>query len=122
MNSPHPPHPSDPNDPHDPHHDDHDHDVVNAPTDLDPQLREPSKYAVILLNDDYSTMEFVIEVLQKFFQKTREDSLQIMIRVHQEGRGLAGIYTRDIAETKSAQVQELARSKGFPLKCTIEKQ
>jgi ATP-dependent Clp protease adaptor protein ClpS len=109
--------------------DEHDHDDqdqeqggVTAPTKLDPGLREPSKYAVILLNDDYSTMEFVVEVLQRFFQKTREEALQIMIRVHHEGRGLAGIYTRDIAETKCAQVQELARTKGFPLKCVIEKQ
>lgn len=85
-----------------------------------PKLKEPSKYAVILHNDDYTTMEFVIEVLQRFFKKTPEEALQITLKVHQDGRGLAGIYPGDIAETKVAQVHEAARSRGFPLRCTSE--
>ena len=85
-----------------------------------PKLKEPKHYAVLLHNDDYTTMEFVTEILQRFFHKTGEDAVRIMLKVHQEGKGVAGIYTYQIAETKVAQVQEYARSKGFPLKCTME--
>lgn len=86
-----------------------------------PKLKEPPQYAVVLLNDDYTTMEFVVEVLQRFFHKTTEQAVEIMLRVHQEGRGVAGIYTYEIAETKVAQVHEHAKSAGFPLKCILEK-
>jgi ATP-dependent Clp protease adaptor protein ClpS len=85
-----------------------------------PRLKEPKHFAVMLHNDDYTTMEFVTEVLQRFFHKTGEEAVQIMLKVHQEGKGIAGIYTYQIAETKVAQVHEYARSKDFPLKCTIE--
>lgn len=85
-----------------------------------PKLDEPAKFVVILLNDDYTTMEFVIEVLQKYFRKTTEEATEIMLQVHQQGKGVAGIYTHDIAETKAAQVNEHAKSRGFPLKCTVE--
>src|SRR6476661_8294109 len=84
-----------------------------------PKLQEPPRYAVVLHNDDYTTMEFVIEVLQRFFRKTQEEALKITLQVHNEGRGVAGIYSHDIAETKAAQVMELARERGFPLKCTV---
>lgn len=85
-----------------------------------PKLKEPPKYAVLLHNDDYTTMEFVIEVLQRFFNKQGEEAVQITLRVHQQGKGVAGIYSREIAETKAMQVNEAARSRGFPLKCTAE--
>jgi ATP-dependent Clp protease adaptor protein ClpS len=85
-----------------------------------PKLKEPRKYLVLLHNDDYTTMEFVVEILHTFFHKSEAESHQIMLKVHQEGRGVAGIYSFEIAETKVVQVEEAARSRGFPLKCTIE--
>jgi ATP-dependent Clp protease adaptor protein ClpS len=85
-----------------------------------PRLKEPKHHAVLLHNDDYTTMEFVTEVLQRYFHKNGDEAVQIMLKVHQEGKGIAGIYTYQIAETKVAQVHEYARSKSFPLKCTIE--
>jgi ATP-dependent Clp protease adaptor protein ClpS len=85
-----------------------------------PQTKEPRQYAVILHNDDYTTMEFVIEVLIRFFRKTQEEALAITLQVHQRGRGVAGIYSFEIAETKVFQVTELAQSRGHPLKCTTE--
>ncbi len=80
----------------------------------------PGEWAVILLNDDYTTMEFVIEVLSKFFKKTEAEAMAIMLKVHHEGRGVAGIYSKEIAETKTAQVNEYSQSKGHPLKCIFE--
>lgn len=99
------------------HDDDSDIAVVEAP----PKLAEPPKYAVILLNDDYTTMEFVILVLQKYFKKSTEEAHQIMLKIHHEGRGVAGIYGLDIAETKANQVVTHAQSKGYPLQCVVEK-
>ncbi|HTL11844.1 MAG TPA: ATP-dependent Clp protease adapter ClpS [Bdellovibrionota bacterium] len=87
-----------------------------------PRTAEPPKYAVILHNDDYTTMEFVIEVLQRFFHKSGEEASAIMLKVHHEGRGVAGVYTFEIAETKVAQVMQHSRSRGFPLRCTAEPQ
>jgi ATP-dependent Clp protease adaptor protein ClpS len=91
-----------------------------AVAEIDPKLKEPKHYAVLLHNDDYTSMEFVTEILQKFFNKNGEDAVRIMLKVHQEGKGVAGLFTYQIAETKVAQVQEYARSKGFPLKCSME--
>jgi ATP-dependent Clp protease adaptor protein ClpS len=85
-----------------------------------PKLKEPPSYAVLLHNDDYTTMEFVTEVLKKYFRRTEEQAVQIMLQVHQQGKGVAGIYHHEIAETKVVQVHEYARSHGFPLKCTVE--
>jgi ATP-dependent Clp protease adaptor protein ClpS len=85
-----------------------------------PKTAEPPKYACVLHNDDYTTMEFVVEILQKYFHKTGEEAVQVMLRVHHSGSGVAGIYSLEIAETKAAQVEEYARSRGFPLKCTVE--
>lgn len=82
---------------------------------------EPELYRVYLLNDDYTTMDFVVHVLMSIFDKSRLEATSIMLHVHRHGKGLAGIYTKEIAETKVAQVESLARSHGFPLKCTIEK-
>lgn len=93
-----------------------------AVEEVRPKLKRPPKYAVILLNDDYTTMEFVVEVLHRFFSKKGEEAVQIMLRVHQEGRGVAGVYTYEIAETKVYQVHDHARAHGFPLKCIIEEE
>lgn len=86
------------------------------------KLRPPSKYKVLLHNDDYTTMEFVIEVLRDFFNKTEEESHQIMLKVHNEGVGVCGIYTFEVAETKIQQVMEAAEKEGHPLKCSYEKE
>ncbi|MFT5014129.1 MAG: ATP-dependent Clp protease adaptor protein ClpS [Patiriisocius sp.] len=85
-----------------------------------PQLKEPSMYKVFLLNDDYTPMEFVVEILQMFFNLNREKATQIMLSVHTTGRGTCGIFTRDIAETKSAQVNQYAQDNNHPLVSDIE--
>lgn len=77
-------------------------------------------YKVVLLNDDYTTMEFVILILETIFHKGNEEAQQIMFAVHQKGAGIAGVYTKEIAETKTAIVHHLAKQNQFPLKCTIE--
>ena len=86
----------------------------------EPKLKKPSLYRVILLNDDYTPMEFVIYVLQTFFSYDKEKATQIMLSVHTKGKGVCGIYTRDVAETKSTQVNEYARSYEHPLLCQVE--
>jgi len=85
------------------------------------RTKKPSLYRVLLLNDDYTPMEFVVYVLERFFQKSREDATTIMLHVHQNGVGLCGVYTHEVAETKVAQVLELARRHEHPLQCTMEK-
>ncbi len=86
-----------------------------------PDLTEPPQYAVILHNDDYTTVEFVVEILKKFFHKSDSEAEAVTIAVHKNGRGVAGVYSFEIAETKTVQVKEAARERGFPLKCTAEK-
>jgi ATP-dependent Clp protease adaptor protein ClpS len=83
-------------------------------------VREPEMYKVLLHNDDYTTMEFVVEVLMAVFQKSEEDAVQIMLNVHRKGVGLCGVYTYEVAETKVAVVSALAVENGFPLRCTME--
>ncbi|MEM1142612.1 MAG: ATP-dependent Clp protease adapter ClpS [Pseudomonadota bacterium] len=85
-----------------------------------PQVKKPPLYKVILINDDYTPMEFVVEVLETFFKMNREQATQVMLTVHTQGRGVCGIYTKDIAETKSAQVNQYARDHQHPLLCEIE--
>jgi len=87
----------------------------------EPALEEPSKYAAVLHNDDYTTMDFVVEVLKAYFAKSTEEAVRVMLQVHQAGRGVAGVYSHEIAETKASQVMEAARARGFPLRCTVEK-
>lgn len=82
--------------------------------------KPPSMYKVILLNDDYTPMEFVVEVIQRFFNKSREQATQIMLKVHTEGAGVCGVYPQDIAETKLNQVVGFAREHQHPLQCTME--
>ena len=88
----------------------------------DTDVTEPSLYRVLLLNDDYTTMEFVVEILKTVFHKSVEEATRIMFNVHQAGVGLCGIYTHEIAETKVDTVHALAKEHGFPLKCTMEKE
>lgn len=90
--------------------------------DSDIELQEPKKYKVFLLNDDYSTMDFVIDVLTKVFRKTADEATVIMLNIHNNGREVCGIYTHEIASTKVAQVKNMARSKGFPLKAIMEEE
>jgi len=85
------------------------------------QLDEPPLYKVLLLNDDYTTMDFVVEVLQQVFQKSEGDAHRIMLNVHHNGFGVCGLYPREIAETKIDMVDNLSREKGFPLKCAMER-
>lgn len=85
-----------------------------------PRLQKPPLYKVILLNDDYTPMEFVVIVLQRFFNKTREDATRIMLHVHQRGMGICGIYTREVAESKVRQVQTFSNENRHPLQCTME--
>jgi ATP-dependent Clp protease adaptor protein ClpS len=82
--------------------------------------KPPKLYKVLLLNDDFTTMEFVIEVLQTFFAKSQEQAVQIMLKVHNEGSAVCGVYTKDIAESKVAQVSAFSTQHGHPLRCHME--
>ncbi len=82
--------------------------------------QEPKLFNVILLNDDYTTMEFVLQILETLFQKSPAEAFRIMMHVHRNGRGLAGVYTWEVAETKVEQVAAQAREAGYPLRATIE--
>jgi ATP-dependent Clp protease adaptor protein ClpS len=84
------------------------------------EIKEPKKYHVFLLNDDYTSMDFVIDILIGIFHKSYEQAHQVMMQVHQGGRGLCGTYSFEIAETKIAQVAQFARESGFPLKAIME--
>ena len=94
----------------------------NVSSETDQEVAEPPMYKVMLLNDDYTTMEFVVEVLVHVFQKSAEEATQIMLNVHQSGVGVCGIYPLEIAETKVDTVETLARENGFPLKCIMERE
>lgn len=91
-------------------------------TKTKPKTKKPRLYKVLLLNDDYTPMEFVILVLEQVFSKGREDATAIMLHVHQKGVGLCGVYTHEIAETKLTQVMDLALEHEHPLQCTMEKE
>ena len=85
------------------------------------QTQKPAMYKVLLLNDDYTPMEFVVHVLERFFGKNQEDATRIMLHVHNHGVGICGVYTYEIAETKVTQVMDFARQHQHPLQCTMEK-
>jgi ATP-dependent Clp protease adaptor protein ClpS len=85
-----------------------------------PKLKRPPMYKVVLLNDDYTPMDFVVEILETFFSMSREKATHVMLTVHVHGRAVCGIYTRDIAETKAAQVNQYSRENQHPLLCEIE--
>jgi ATP-dependent Clp protease adaptor protein ClpS len=91
-------------------------------TKTTPKVKKPSRYKVLLLNDDYTPMEFVVLVLEQFFSKVREDAYAIMMHVHQKGVGVCGVYTYEVAETKVTQVMDFAKQNGHPLQCTLEKE
>jgi ATP-dependent Clp protease adaptor protein ClpS len=84
------------------------------------KTKEPALYGVVLLNDDYTPMQFVVDILESLFQKSPAEAFRIMMQVHREGRGLAGIYTWEVAETKVDALVKEARDQGFPLQATIE--
>ena len=84
------------------------------------ELKEPQDYVVILLNDDYTTREFVVEILKLIFHKNQEEANRIMLNVHHKGRGVVGVYTWDIANTKACQVHALAKENDYPLRCIVE--
>jgi ATP-dependent Clp protease adaptor protein ClpS len=86
----------------------------------DQEIQEPKQYRIVLINDDYTTMEFVIEVLVAIFHKSAAEATRIMLDVHRKGKGSCGVYTYDIAATKVAQVHQMARKREFPLKCSLE--
>ena len=93
-------------------------DIAIKPSEVKPKL--PAMYKVLLINDDYTPMEFVVVTIQRFFNKSREQATQIMLKVHTKGMGVCGVYPRDIAETKMNQVLNHARESQHPLQCLIE--
>jgi ATP-dependent Clp protease adaptor protein ClpS len=100
---------------------DTDHTGTGVVTKARPKTKKPSMYKVLMLNDDYTPMEFVVHVLERFFSKSHEEATQIMLHVHRRGVGICGVYTYEVAETKVTQVMDLARQHQHPLQCTIEK-
>ena len=98
--------------------------ATNTHLEIDEEtaLKYPKKYKVFLLNDDYTTMDFVIDILMNIFHKSYEQAQDIMLEVHKKDKGLCGIYTYEIAETKTMQVRRKAKDNGFPLRATIEEE
>ena len=87
-----------------------------------PKTKKPNLYKVLLLNDDYTPMEFVVHILEKIFGKSREDAVEVMLHVHRHGVGICGVFTFEVAETKVTQVIEFSRRHQHPLQCTMEKE
>jgi ATP-dependent Clp protease adaptor protein ClpS len=94
---------------------------VGVATRTRPKTKKPSNYKVLMLNDDYTPMEFVVLVLQRFFSMGIEDATRVMLQVHQQGVAVCGVFTYEVAETKVAQVVDFARENQHPLQCTLEK-
>jgi ATP-dependent Clp protease adaptor protein ClpS len=94
---------------------------VGVATKTKPKTKQPALYKVLLLNDDYTPMEFVVLTLQRFFRMTTEDATRVMLSVHQRGVGICGVFTYEVAETKVNQVMDFAREHQHPLQCTLEK-
>ena len=102
--------------------DDGDNGKVGILTKSRPKTKKPSMYKVLMLNDDYTPMDFVVHILLTYFQKTEDEAVQIMLNVHQTGVGLCGVYSFEVAETKVMQVTDNARRHEHPLQCTLEKE
>ena len=102
-------------------HSDHEHGHALAVESARPEVVRPPLYQVVLLNDDFTPMDFVVEVLQVFFALNREKATQVMLHVHTRGKGVCGVYTREVAESKVTQVNEFSREHQHPLLCTMEK-
>lgn len=100
------------------HHDDDGGQLTTA--EAKPKLKRPPMYRVVLMNDDYTPMDFVVEVLMIFFGMDQEKATQVMLAVHTQGKGVCGVFTRDVAETKAAQVNQYARENKHPLLCEVE--
>ena len=96
------------------------HDDGVAVEESKPRFKKPPMYKVLLLNDDYTPMDFVVTVLERYFRKTPEQAVEIMLHVHQKGMGVCGVFTREIAESKVRQVLEFASQNRHPLQCTME--
>jgi len=96
------------------------HDDGLAVQEAKPKTKKPPMYKVVLLNDDYTPMEFVVHILENFFKMNREKATQVMLHVHTRGKGVCGIFTRDVAETKVAQVNDYSRLNNHPLLCAME--
>ena len=107
-------------------HDAHDEDDGDLKTGIavkvKPKTKKPSLYKVLMLNDDYTPMEFVVNVLEQVFAKSTEEAMRIMLHVHQRGVGICGVFTYEVAETKVNQVMDAARKNQHPLQCTLEKE
>ncbi|PCI32021.1 MAG: ATP-dependent Clp protease adapter ClpS [Alphaproteobacteria bacterium] len=99
-----------------------DQDKTGVLTKTRPKTKKPSMYKVLMLNDDYTPMDFVVHVLLSYFQKTEDEAVQIMLNVHQTGVGICGVYSFEVAETKVMQVIDNARRNDHPLQCTLEKE
>lgn len=99
---------------------DHHDDTGLAVEEAKPEIKRPQMFKVLLINDDYTPMEFVVHVLETFFSMDRPTATQIMLNVHSKGKGLCGVFTRDVAETKVAQVNDYSRQHEHPLLCTME--
>ncbi len=102
--------------------DSNDENQTGIVTKTRPKTKKPSLYKVLLLNDDYTPMEFVVHILERFFNKGREEATRIMLHVHQKGVGICGVYTYEVAETKVTQVMDFSRQHQHPLQCTMEKE
>ena len=98
--------------------DDYSDDVATA--EVKPKIKKPPMYKVVILNDDYTPMEFVVHILQAFFNLQHEKAQNVMLNVHTKGKGVCGVYTRDVAETKVEQVNDYSRQNQHPLLCTME--
>ena len=101
---------------------DDDDGITGVVIETKPRTKKPSLYKVLMLNDDYTPMEFVVHVLERYFSKQREEATRIMLHVHRRGVGLCGVFTYEIAETKVTQVVDYARKHQHPLQCTLERE
>ena len=97
-----------------------DSEISTGTITVDPKLKKPPLYRVILLNDDYTPMDFVVEILRVFFGMNVEKATQVMLKVHTEGKGVCGVFSKDVAETKAAQVNDYSRECEQPLLCSVE--
>ncbi|WP_281646341.1 ATP-dependent Clp protease adapter ClpS [Parendozoicomonas sp. Alg238-R29] len=103
------------------HQNEYDEDGAVAVATAKPKLKQPPKYKVILMNDDYTPMDFVVEILEQFFRMSRERATQVMLTVHTQGSAVCGVYTRDVAETRAEQVNRYSREHQHPLMCKVQK-
>lgn len=110
------------NAPDDPNDDSSEDEQTNVLLKTRPKTKKPAMYKVLLLNDDYTPMEFVVHILEKFFNKNKQEATDIMLHVHRRGVGICGVFTYEVAETKVAQVMDYARINEQPLQCTMEKE